>query len=187
MGSHRVHGGWHPPCCRERSRHKSEQRPRHLYRTRDKSCSLPLHVLSLSRWPNLGLCSLPEITNLRIERALEGRPRGAAFDIRGEALLACDDVGVLQDSQHSRHHQITRSEAVTVKVRFVAKRLGERKQALLHKLHRLTFFVTSCRCFDYSQGCHRPWLPDCRGWKIERQRMSCHIVAPKRWGARAVE
>src|SRR3981189_916916 len=52
MGSHRVHGGWHPPCCRERSRHKSEQRPRHLYRTRDKSCSLPLHVLSLSRWPN---------------------------------------------------------------------------------------------------------------------------------------
>jgi hypothetical protein len=100
---------------------------------------LPLHVLSLSRWPNLGLCSLPEITNLRIERALEGRPRGAAFDIRGEALLACDDVGVLQDSQHSRHHQITRSEAVTVKVRFVAKRLGERGQALLHKLHRLTF------------------------------------------------
>src|SRR2546430_7753191 len=136
MGSHRVHGGWHPPCCRERSRHKSEQRPRHLYRTRDKSCSLPLHVLSPSRWPNLGLCSLPEITNLRIERALEGRPRGAAFDIRGEALLACDDVGVLQDSQHSRHHQITRSEAVTVKVGFVAKRLGERGQALLRKLHR---------------------------------------------------
>ena len=80
--------------------------------------------------------SLPEITNLRIERAPEGRPRGAAFDIRGEALLACDDVGVLQDSQHSRHHQITRSEAVTVKVGFVAKRLGERGQALLRKLHR---------------------------------------------------
>src|SRR6266511_5889913 len=116
MGSHRVHGGWHPPCCRERSRHKSEQRPRHLYRTRDKSCSLPLHVLSPSRWPNLGLCSLPEITNLRIERALEGRPRGAAFDIGGEALLACDYVGVLQDSQHGRHHQITRSEAVTIEV-----------------------------------------------------------------------
>jgi hypothetical protein len=37
---------------------------------------------------------------------------------------------VLQDSQRSRHHQITRSEAVTVKVRFVAKRLGERGQAL---------------------------------------------------------
>src|ERR1700738_5560697 len=71
MGSHRVHGGWHPPCCRERSRHKSEQRPRHLYRTRDKSCSLPLHVLSLSREPNLGLCSLLEITDLRIERTLE--------------------------------------------------------------------------------------------------------------------
>src|SRR6266511_1126412 len=27
------------------------------------------------RWPDLGLCSLPEITNLRIERSLEGRPR----------------------------------------------------------------------------------------------------------------
>jgi len=32
----------------------------------------------------IGLCSLPEITNLRIERSLEGRPRGAAFDIGGE-------------------------------------------------------------------------------------------------------
>jgi hypothetical protein len=25
--------------------------------------------------------------------------------------------------------------------------------------------VTSCKCFDYSQGCHRLWLPDCPGWK----------------------
>src|SRR4051812_21734653 len=136
MGSHRVPGGWHPPCCRERSRHKSERRPRHPYRTKRKSCSSPLHVLSFSRRPDFKLCGLPEITNLRIERALEGRPRGAALDIRGEALLACDDVGVLQDSQHSRHHQIARGEAVTVKVGFVAKRLGEREQALLHKLHR---------------------------------------------------
>src|SRR4029077_14528798 len=54
MGSHRVHGGWHPPCCRERSRHKSEQRPRHLYRTRDKSCSLPLHVLCFYGGPISG-------------------------------------------------------------------------------------------------------------------------------------
>src|SRR6202047_1409288 len=86
--------------------------------------------------PISGYAAFLKMTNLRIERAPEGRPRGAAFDIRGEALLACDDVGVLQDSQHSRHHQITRSEAVTVKVGFVAKRLGERGQALLHKLPR---------------------------------------------------
>src|ERR1700693_2202722 len=71
-----------------------------------------------------------------ILRWWEGRARGAAFDIGGEALLACDDVGVLQDSQHGRHHQITRSEAVTVEVGFVAERLGERGQALLRKLHR---------------------------------------------------
>src|SRR5260370_3274000 len=77
----------------------------------------------------IGLCSLPEITNLCIERSPEGRPRGAASDIGGEALLACDAVGVLQNSQHGRHHQITRSEAVTIEVGFVAERLGERRQA----------------------------------------------------------
>src|SRR2546425_3324174 len=65
MGSHRVHGGWHPPCCRERSRNKSEQRPRHLYRTRDKSCSLPLHVLSPS--PLLS-CSLPSSMRKRTRK-----------------------------------------------------------------------------------------------------------------------
>ena len=54
--------------------------------------------------PDLGLCSVPEIANLRIERTLEGRPRGAALDVGGEALFARDDVGVLQDSQHGRHH-----------------------------------------------------------------------------------
>jgi hypothetical protein len=84
----------------------------------------------------MSLCSLPEITNLRIECSLEGRPSGAAFDIGGEALLACHDVGVLQDSQRGRHHQITRGDTVTIKVRFVAERLGERGQALLHKFHR---------------------------------------------------
>src|SRR5438876_1618854 len=68
--------------------------------------------------PISGLCSLPEITNLRIERSLEGRPRGAASDICGETLLACDNVGVIQDSQHGRHHQITRSETVTIEVGF---------------------------------------------------------------------
>ena len=49
---------------------------------------------------SIGLCSRSEITNLRVERSPEGSPCGAAFDIGGEALLACDDVGVLQDSQH---------------------------------------------------------------------------------------
>ena len=82
----------------------------------------------------MSLCS-PEITNLRIECSLEGRPSGAAFDIGGEALLACHDVGMLQDSQRGRH-QITRGETVTIKVGFVAERLGERGQALLHKFHR---------------------------------------------------
>src|ERR1700730_19243495 len=37
----------------------------------------------------------------------------------------------------------------------------ERQEATVLQL----LFVTSCRCFDYSQGCHRPWLPDCPGWK----------------------
>src|ERR1700674_5594328 len=96
----------------------------------------PPRPLDHDGWPGVGLCSLPKITHLRIERWLEGRPRGAAFDIGGEALLACDDVGVLQDSQHGRHHQITRSEAVTIEVGFVAERLGERGQALLHKRYR---------------------------------------------------
>ena len=58
-----------------------------------------LHVVD-----SLDLCSVPEIANLRVERTLEGRPRGAAVDVGGEALFACDDVGVLQDSQHGRHH-----------------------------------------------------------------------------------
>jgi hypothetical protein len=31
------------------------------------------------------------------------------------------------------------------------------------------FFVTSSRDFDYSQGYHRPWLPDCPGWKTEQR------------------
>src|SRR5882724_5018300 len=47
MGSHWVHGGRHPPRCRERSRRRSGQQPRRPYRTRGKSCSWPLRVLSL--------------------------------------------------------------------------------------------------------------------------------------------
>jgi hypothetical protein len=39
-----------------------------------------------------------EISQLRIERALEGRARRAALDIGSEALVARDDVGALEDS-----------------------------------------------------------------------------------------
>ena len=84
---------------------------------------------------NLGLCSFLEVSNLCIERSLEGGSRGAAFDIRGEALIARDDVGVLQDSQHGRHHQIAGGEAVTIEIRLVAERFGEGGEALLHELH----------------------------------------------------
>src|SRR5712672_4050673 len=79
MGSHRVHGGWHPPCCRERSRHKSEQRPRHPCRTRHKSCSLPLHVLSLETGWALQIPPNPDqISPFRnVATALpQKRPRG---------------------------------------------------------------------------------------------------------------
>jgi hypothetical protein len=70
---------------------------------------------------SVGLCGLPEIANLRIECPPEGRPRAAAVYISGETLVACDDVGVVQDSQHGRHHQITRRETVTIEERFVAE------------------------------------------------------------------
>ena len=46
-GSHWVHGGRHPPRCRERSRRRSGQQPRRPCRTIGKSCSWPLLVLSL--------------------------------------------------------------------------------------------------------------------------------------------
>src|SRR5262249_33156473 len=68
---------------------------------------------------DLQLCRRPEITNLSIQRSLEGRPSSTAVDVSGEALVACDDVGVFQNSQHGRHHQITRSEALAVEVGFV--------------------------------------------------------------------
>ena len=58
-----------------------------------------------------------------------------AVDVSGEALVACDDVGVFQYSQHGRHHQITRSEALVVEVGFVAKRFGEDGEPPLCKLH----------------------------------------------------
>jgi dipeptidyl aminopeptidase/acylaminoacyl peptidase len=47
-----------------------------------------------------------------------------AVDIGGEALVAGNDVGVLQDAQHRRHHEIAGSEALAVKIVLVAERFG---------------------------------------------------------------
>src|SRR6516225_9818720 len=47
MGSHWAHGGRRPLRCQETSRRRSGQQPRPPYRTRGKSCSLPLRVLSV--------------------------------------------------------------------------------------------------------------------------------------------
>src|SRR5262250_1433151 len=45
-------------------------------------------------------CRELEVGDLRIEGALEGPPGGAALDVGGEALVAGDDVRVLQDAKH---------------------------------------------------------------------------------------
>ena len=73
-----------------------------------------------------GYAGFPEITDLRIERALEGRPRRAALDVGREAFVALDDVGVLEDAQHGRHHQIASGETIAVEIGLVAERCGER-------------------------------------------------------------
>jgi hypothetical protein len=65
---------------------------------------------------------LPEIPDLRIDRALEGGARGAALDIGGEARVTGDDVGV---AQHRRHHQVAGGGAVAVEIGLVAKAVGE--------------------------------------------------------------
>src|ERR1700738_3790564 len=102
--------------------------------TRGRFAQITFKLLNLTT--SFRLCGHPEISNLRVQRALEGRPRGAAFDIGCEALVACDDVGVLQDSQHRRHHQIACRETVAIEIRLVAERIGEGGQAFLHKFYR---------------------------------------------------
>src|SRR5215510_3018465 len=95
--------------------------------------------MPLNRWPSWCAArssSQFEVAYLRIERALEGRPSDAAVDVGGKAPVAGNDVGVLQDPEHRGHHQIPRREAVAIKIRFVAERLGESGKALLHELHR---------------------------------------------------
>jgi hypothetical protein len=59
------------------------------------------------------LSSFLEVCDLCIERTSVSRPRGASFDVRGEAPVARN---VLQDSQHSRHHEIAGREAVAIEM-----------------------------------------------------------------------
>src|SRR5262245_62436757 len=40
-----------------------------------------------------GSCCVPEVSDLRLERSLEGGSRRAAFDVGGQTLVARDDVG----------------------------------------------------------------------------------------------
>src|SRR5690242_13216816 len=81
---------------------------------------LPIRTESLAK----RLRGFPEVSDLCIEGAFEGGPRRAAVDISGEALVAGNDVGVLQNAQHRRHHEIASSEPVAIKIELVADRFG---------------------------------------------------------------
>src|SRR5262249_23469961 len=78
---------------------------------------------------------LLDISDLRRQRALEGWPRLAARDVVRQPLVALDDVGVIEDAQHGRHHQVASGEALAVEIGLVAERRGERAEALLSELH----------------------------------------------------
>src|ERR1700754_1008559 len=84
-------------------------------------------------WPPLS-GGLLEVSNLRGQRALEGGPRLAARDVVRQTLVALDDVGVVEDAQHGRHHQVAGGEAVTIEIGLVAKRRRERAETLLREL-----------------------------------------------------
>jgi PAS domain S-box-containing protein len=62
------------------------------------------HVTPLSCGEAPSSCGFLEISNLRVERALESWTAGAAFDVRCQTPVAQDDVGVFQDAQDRRHH-----------------------------------------------------------------------------------
>src|SRR5262245_29114488 len=80
-------------------------------------------------------CSLLEVGHLPIECTFEGRPGGAALDIAGKALVAGDNVGVLENPEHRGHHQIARREAVAIEIGLVAERLRKAGKTPLHELH----------------------------------------------------
>src|SRR5215472_8717655 len=77
-----------------------------------------------------------EIPQLSRQRTLERGPCRAALDIGPEARLARDDVGVIEDAQYRRHHQIASREVLAIQERLAAERPGESGQALLHERHR---------------------------------------------------
>src|SRR5262245_3368645 len=81
----------------------------------------------------LALRSLPKVPELRVERAPECRPCCASLDISCEAPVAGYDVGVAQDAQHGRHHEIARGKAVAVEIGLVAQRLGQGCQAVTYE------------------------------------------------------
>src|SRR5579871_979985 len=72
----------------------------------------PCPVIGIIRRNSLELRRLLVIANLGIERTREGGSRGTALDVGCQALIACDNVGMPQHSQHSRHHEIPGREAV---------------------------------------------------------------------------
>jgi hypothetical protein len=78
------------------ARRRSPSAPR-LHRRRPAERALATRTLDQDGAPRFRSCSVFKISNLRIKRTLEGRPRGAAFDIGCEALVARDDLGVLED------------------------------------------------------------------------------------------
>src|SRR5207248_1647345 len=88
-----------PEPVAHRSRRAAADGPPRLIEALTHGCSR-----AVTRGPPS--CRDPEVSNLRVERALEGRPRRAARDILRETLVAGDNVGVLEDAQHRRHHEI---------------------------------------------------------------------------------
>ena len=78
---------------------------------------------------------LPEVSKLCIERTLERRPARAPLDVVGKTPVARHDVGVVQDAQNCRHHQIAGREPIAIEIGFVTKGLGKSSQPLLHELH----------------------------------------------------
>src|SRR3954454_3156210 len=71
-------------------------------------------VLMSIRCPSgrLGAVLLLERRELRLKCALERRPCLATGLVAGEVRMLGDEIGVAQDAQHRRHHQVARREAV---------------------------------------------------------------------------
>src|SRR6516162_2043695 len=68
---------------------------------------------------------LPKVAELRLERAPKCRTIRTPIDISRKAPVARHDVGVTQNAQYGRHHQVAGGKAVTVKKGLVTERLGQ--------------------------------------------------------------